>query len=43
MNPADLDRRCLEAMQRITYAINRMAAQQIRRMREGWAKQEAAK
>ncbi len=43
MSHADIERLCLEAMQRITYAINRMAAQQTRRMREGWAKQEAAK
>jgi hypothetical protein len=43
MSPTDLDRLCLEAMQRITYAINRMAAQQSRRMREGWAKPGAGK
>jgi hypothetical protein len=43
MNPADIDRLCREAMQRLVYAINRAAAQQTRRMREGWAKQGASK
>ena len=43
MSAADLDRLCLEAMQRLVYAINRSAAQQTRRMRESWAKQGAVK
>lgn len=32
----DIDRLCAEAMQRISYFINRMAGQQQRRMRETW-------
>jgi len=36
MTPADLDRLCLEAMQRIVYFINQSAAQHLRRMRAGW-------
>lgn len=38
MNPLDLERLCAEALQRITYFINRCTAQQIRRMRETWEK-----
>lgn len=36
MTPEQLDRLCAEALQRIGYYINRMCAQQMRRMREGW-------
>ena len=34
MTSEQLDRLCVEAMQRITYYINRCAAQHLRRMRE---------
>lgn len=34
MDAETLDRLCREAMQRITYYINRMTAQNLRRMRE---------
>ena len=36
MTPEHLDRLCAEAMQRITYFINKAAAQQLRRMKESW-------
>jgi hypothetical protein len=36
MSRETIDRLGAEAMQRITYFINRKAAQQIRRMRESW-------
>lgn len=32
------EQRCAEAMKRLNEWINRAAAQQLRRMREGWAK-----
>jgi len=35
---ADLDCLCAEALQRLTYFINRSAAQQLRRMCEEWNK-----
>lgn len=38
MSPVDLDRLCAEAMQRITFFINRSAAQHMRRMHESWSK-----
>jgi len=38
MTQAALDRLCAEALQRLTYFINRSAAQQIRRMRATWSK-----
>lgn len=34
MSTEQIDRLCVEAMQRITYYINRCAAQHLRRMRE---------
>ena len=34
----DLDKLAAEAIQRLEYFINRMAAQQLRRMRETWNK-----
>lgn len=40
MTPEQLDRLCAEALQRITYFINRCTAQKIRRMRETWEKQQ---
>lgn len=43
MNPEQLDRLCNEALQRINYFIARKTAQQQRRMRESWAKQEQPK
>lgn len=36
MTPAELDALCVAALDRIQRAINRMAAQQLRRMRENW-------
>ncbi|MGB4061554.1 MAG: hypothetical protein WBK26_15215 [Burkholderiaceae bacterium] len=36
MTPAELDRLCAEALQRVAYFVNRMAGQQLRRMRETW-------
>lgn len=38
MSPEQLDLMCAVAMWRLQQAINRGAAQQVRRMREGWAK-----
>ena len=32
----DLDRLCADALRRIANHVNRMAAQQARRMRESW-------
>lgn len=32
------EQRCAEAMARITKYINRCSSQQMRRMKEGWAK-----
>lgn len=36
MSSETINRLCDEAMQRITYFVNRAAAQQLRRMRESW-------
>lgn len=36
MTPAQLDALCAQAMERIKQAINRSAAQHMRRMRESW-------
>ncbi len=36
MSAEQLDKLCAEAMQRITYFINKAAAQQLRRMKESW-------
>jgi hypothetical protein len=33
-----IDKLCLEAMQRLQYFVNRCAAQQLRRMREEWSR-----
>lgn len=38
MSPEQLERLCAEAMQRLSYFINRCHAQQLRRMREMWGK-----
>lgn len=38
MTPEHLDQLCAAALQRLEYFINRMAAQQLRRMKEGWTK-----
>jgi len=38
MTPDQLNKLCAEALQRLEYFINRMAAQQLRRMKEGWIK-----
>lgn len=40
MTPETTSRLANEAMQRLSYHINRMAAQQLRRMREKWAAQK---
>lgn len=38
MSPEQTARLAEEARQRLAYYINRVAAQQLRRMREQWAK-----
>lgn len=38
MTPDQTEKLAQEARQRVAYFINRMAAQQIRRMREAWSK-----
>ncbi len=38
MTPEQLDRLCAEALQRLGYFINRMASQQLRRLKESWVK-----
>lgn len=38
MSKETLDRLAAEAMQRITYHINRSAGQHVRAMREKWSK-----
>ena len=38
MSAAQLDALCAAARKRLLNHINRVAAQQVRRMREGWAK-----
>ena len=38
MTQEQLDKLCLEAMQRLQYFVNRCAAQQLRRMREEWSR-----
>jgi hypothetical protein len=38
MTPEQTEKLAQEARQRVAYFINRMAAQQIRRMREAWSK-----
>lgn len=38
MTPAQTEQLAAEARQRLAYFVNRMAAQQLRRMREQWAK-----
>lgn len=38
MTPEQLDKLCQEARQRLQNFVDRMAAQHIRRMREGWRK-----
>jgi hypothetical protein len=40
MTPAELDQACAYALKRIAESINRTAAQQVRRMRESWAKEK---
>ena len=37
MTPEQIERLCAEALQRITYFINKAAGQQLRRMREQWS------
>ena len=37
MTQADLDRMVTEALKRLTYFINRSAAQQMRRMKATWS------
>lgn len=38
MSPEQTEKLAAEARQRLAYFVNRMAAQQQRRMREQWAK-----
>ena len=38
MTPAQTEKLAQEARQRVAYFINRMASQQLRRMREAWSK-----
>lgn len=37
MSQSEIDRLAQQALQRLTYFINRSAAQQIRRMRATWS------
>lgn len=39
MTPEQLEKLCAEARHRMQLYINRVAAQQLRRMRETWTKQ----
>jgi hypothetical protein len=41
MSPQQTEQLAAQARQRLAYFVNRMAAQQLRRMREQWAKVEA--
>lgn len=40
MSAAQLEALCAAARKRLLNYINRMAAQHVRRMKEGWAKHE---
>jgi len=42
MSAAQLDALCAAAMKVVLLHINRVAGQQVRRMKEGWAKHENA-